>query len=216
MSCALEIERETPAAADGLALSDLWLLPLLLLVQVVVTFSRHLAKLKAMRRTRPMPKDWRSFYSELRRCEWAIRQLTFAGARQIILGQDLDLAALGHDPEPPESFQPPLPRSALAMHRRMEDIARFHADPEGFIRRCANRIRARTCGPGPSNPSHSAAAPSCLPGRNGPVEVFLFFSSDVFPHPAAPASERIRAPPGLAPHSQNSLLLHLSALPARP
>ena len=47
MSCALEIERETPAAADGLALSDLWLLPLLLLVQVFVRFSRHLAKLKA-------------------------------------------------------------------------------------------------------------------------------------------------------------------------
>ena len=49
-------------------------------------------------------------------------------------------AALGHswpgaatfapitfDPEPPDDFQPSMPRSALRLHQRLEDIARFHA-----------------------------------------------------------------------------------------
>ena len=69
--------------------------------------------------------------------------LSFEGARQILLGGELDLSAITFDPEPPDSFQPPMPRSALAMHRRMEDLARFHADPERHVRRHAERIRER-------------------------------------------------------------------------
>jgi hypothetical protein len=145
MSFALEITREdTPASADGPTWSDLWLLPLLLLVQVFARFSRHLDSLKNMRRTRPMPRDWRSFYPDLRRTEWAIRMLCHEGARRIILGEDFDLSAITFDPEPPEDFQPPTPRSALAMHQRIEATARFHADPERFIRRHAERVRGRT------------------------------------------------------------------------
>jgi hypothetical protein len=144
MSYALETGKEqSPAQAAGIAVSDLWLIPLLLLALMVDRFARHLGKLKAMRRTRPLPRDWQGFYPGLRRCEWAIHSLTVDGVRQILLGEDLDLAALSNDPEPPDDFQPAMPRSALSMHRRMEDIARFHADPERFIRRHAARIAAR-------------------------------------------------------------------------
>jgi hypothetical protein len=144
MAYALETRmEERPAPAEGFALSGLWMLPILLLALIFDKFRRHLAKLKDMRRTRPMPKDWRSFYPDLRRSEWAIHWFCFEGARQIILGQDLDLSALSLDPEPPDSFQPSMPRSAIAMHRRLEDIARFHADPERWIRRHAERIRER-------------------------------------------------------------------------
>jgi hypothetical protein len=145
MAYALETRRgESPAQAEGFAIADLWMLPILLLAMVFEKFSRHLVQLKDMRRARPMPRDWRSFYPELRRCEWATHWFCFEGARQIILGGDLDLAAMVLDPEPPEGFQPSMPRSALSMHRRMQDIARFHADPERWIRRHAARL-ARTC-----------------------------------------------------------------------
>jgi hypothetical protein len=144
MTYAQETRTEaSPVTAEGLAWSDLWMLPLLLLALICETFSRRLTRLKEMRRSRPFRKDWQSFYPDLRRCEWAVHWFCFEGARQIILGQDLDLAALGLDPEPPESFQPAMPRSALAMHKRLEDIARFHADPERWIRRHAERIRQR-------------------------------------------------------------------------
>ena len=145
MSYALEIRTEEKPApvADGFAICDLWMLPIVLLALIFDKFRRHVTRLKQMRRTRPMPKDWRSFYPELRRCEWAIHMLSFEGARQILLGEDLDISALSYDPEPPDSFQPPMPRSALAMHQRMQDIACFHADPERYIRRHAARIAER-------------------------------------------------------------------------
>jgi hypothetical protein len=129
-----------------------------------------------------MPKDWRSFYPDLRSSEWAIHALCQEGARQLILTGDLDLAAIAFDPEPPTSFQPPLPRSARAMHQRIQDTARFHADPERYIRRHAARIRAATTGP-----AATAGAP-----RPSVVVSSSFF---IFP---ASAGQRIRAPPWLA------------------
>ena len=143
MSYALEIRTEERPAPAGFAISDLWMIPIFLLALMFDTFSRHLVKLKEMRRTRPMPKDWRDFYPDLRTSEWAIHMVSFEGARQILLGGELDLSAITFDPEPPDSFQPPMPRSALAMHQRMEDLARFHADPERHVRRHAERIRQR-------------------------------------------------------------------------
>ena len=107
MAYALETRtEERPATAEGFAFSGLWMLPILLLALIFDKFRRHLARLKDMRRTRPLPKDWRSFYPDLRRSEWAIHWFCFEGARRIILGQDLDLSALSLDPEPPDSFQP--------------------------------------------------------------------------------------------------------------
>jgi hypothetical protein len=136
---------DQPAPADGLAWSELWLLPILLLQLIFQKFAQRLADLKQMRRTRPMPKDWQDFYPDLRKVEWAIRMLCFEGARQILFGEELDLTAIAFDPEPPDTFQPLMPRSALAMHRRIEDTTRFHADPERYIRRHATRVRNRTC-----------------------------------------------------------------------
>jgi hypothetical protein len=185
MSYALEIRREeSPAPAEGFSLSDLWMLPILLLALIFETFSRHLASLKQMRRSRPFRKDWQSFYPDLRKCEWAIHCFCFEGARQIILGQDLDLAALSYDPEPPDSFQPSMPRSALSMHLRLQDIARFHADPERWIRRHATRLRAA-----------SAAKPADAPS---PRVVVSLLSSKFFVFPVRfsfSTDARIRAPP---------------------
>ena len=131
MAYALETRtEERPAeAAGGFALSDLWMLPLLVLALIFDKFRRHLAR----------------------------------------LGQDLDLAALSYDPEPPETFQPPMPRSALSMHRRLEDLARFHADLERYIRRHATRIAARTSfarrDPNPANPANLLSGPNPDPAN---------------------------------------------------
>jgi hypothetical protein len=144
MSHALEIRGdETPAAAEGLALPDIWRLPILLLGQMFALFSRHLAKLKAMRRSRRAPENWQDFYSDLRLAEWPIHVLLTEGARQILSGQPLDLKSITVDPEPPDSFRPSMPRSALSMHQRIEDTARFNADPQSYVRRHAARIASR-------------------------------------------------------------------------
>ena len=149
-----------------------------------------------MRRSRPFRKDWQSFYPDLRKCEWAIHWFCLEGARQIILGGDLDLAALGYDPEPPEDFQPSMPRSALAMHKRFEDIARFHADPERWIRRHAARLAGnRDCDRGwdsdrdhdrISNPSNFLSGSNPDPSNPDPSN---------FRIPDVPAAIAIRGPP---------------------
>jgi hypothetical protein len=183
MTCALETGRKD--TTDGFAISDLWLLPFLLLAQMLARFCQNLVQLKVMRRTRPMPKDWQCFYPGLRQSEWAVRRLCHEGARRIILGEDLDLNALSYDPDPPEDFQPPMPHSALAMHRRLEDIARFHADPERFIRRHAERVRRRA-GDGDHRPQDAVLSL---------LSPFFFFPHAVFQGQASPAGLRIRAPP---------------------
>ncbi len=183
MPYALETRKEESPAPDGFVLSDLWMIPLLLLVQIFARFRQHLTDLKAMRRARPMPQDWRSFYPSLRTTEWAIRQLCHEGARRILLGEDLDLTTLSYDAEPPDSFQPAMPRSAMAMHQRIADTARFHADPERYIRRHAERVRTATA-TGPARPAeaphHGLASPS--PFLSSPFFVFFI-------------DRRIRAPP---------------------
>ena len=119
------------------------MLPILLLQMILQLFGQHLATLKQMRRSKPMPRDWQDFYPDLRDAEWPVHVLLSEGARQILFGERLDLGSIRFDPEPPESFCPPMPRSALAMHQRMEDLARFNADPERYVRRHAERIRDR-------------------------------------------------------------------------
>jgi hypothetical protein len=178
---------ESPAPADGFVLSDLWMLPMLLLVLMFQRFGRHLASLKQMRRSRAMPQDWRSFWPDLRRSEWGIRRLTFEGARQILLGGELDLTAIVFDPEPPDDFQPSMPRSALAMHQRIEDITRFYADPEHYIRRHAERIRQRAT----ADDSDDSAfpIPATIPMPAIPPTIFRIPILD------APAAIAIRGPP---------------------
>src|SRR5262245_38775910 len=109
MPYALEITREdSPAPAERLSLSDLLLLPLLLLALMFQRFSQHLASLKQMRRSRPMPKAWQIHYPDLRASEWAIRMFHHEGARQILCGEELNLRAISFDLDPPDSFQPPM------------------------------------------------------------------------------------------------------------
>jgi hypothetical protein len=135
-------ESADETASLSLAAAQFWMLPLLLLQVICELFSRHLAELKAMRRTRPLPTAWRTHLSALREAEWPIAVLKAEGARQLLAGLPLRLAGIAC-PEPPQDFQPTLPESALAFHRRLEAIVRFNADPEAHVRRHAARIAMR-------------------------------------------------------------------------
>jgi hypothetical protein len=77
----------------------------------------------------------------LREAEWPIHVLLTEGARQILEGRPLDLR-IPLEPEP-DWFWPAMPRSALAMHKRIEETARFNIDPERYVRRHARRIANR-------------------------------------------------------------------------
>jgi hypothetical protein len=77
----------------------------------------------------------------LREAEWPIHVLLTEGARQILEGRPLDLR-IPLEPEP-DWFWPAMPRSALAMHKRIEETARFNIDPERYVRRHARRILNR-------------------------------------------------------------------------
>ncbi len=187
MTCAMQTEKkERPAEVP------LWLTPLVLLARLFARFRQHLAELKALRRTCRMPPAWEHYYSRLRLAEWAIRQFCEEGAQRLLSGEDLDLASLTCLSEPPDDFQPPLPRSALAMHRRIEDITRFYANPERYIRRHATRVRrADPSGSNPSNPKNPQPASAGLI-ESGSVEFFAPAASNPSPSHSGLA---IRAPP---------------------
>jgi hypothetical protein len=183
---AITSEQET-----GLSLSELMMLPVILLWLTFQAFAQHVVKLKELRRTRPLPKTWREHWPNLRLAEWHIRELTASGIEQICSGKDLDLHQLSMDPDPPEDFGLE-PASALEMHRRFEAIARFHADPERYIRRAAQRITARDGEINPlgrANPRPSPPPPPLVVVVVVVMVVVVFLSATGF------SPQRIRAPP---------------------
>ena len=160
-----------------------WLMPLVVLFQTLfLVFTNFRANLTEQRRARRFPKDWQSHYANLREAEWPIAWILAEGARQLLSGQELDLRALPARGYAPDWFMPPMPRSALAMHLRIEAAMRFNAEPERYTRRHAERIAA-----------HAAALRY---GLVAPEEWPVF----VPPRPTASISaplvaERIRVPP---------------------
>jgi hypothetical protein len=64
------------------------------------------------------------------------------GARQILEGKDLVLTGIPLY-APPADFLWSSPPSAYATHLRFEWLARFHSDPETYVRRHVQRILAR-------------------------------------------------------------------------
>jgi len=185
----------------GLSLSELMMLPVILLWMTFQVFARHVAKLKELRRTRPLPRTWREHWPNLRKAEWHIQELTASGVAQILVRQELDLSNLFMNPDPPEAFGA-MPASAWEMHRRFEAIARFHADPERYIRRAAWRILGHNGEPDPfgrADPRPPAAVvviviTNFLPPRFSRLHV----APGHAPHPAQP----IRAPPWLVQRFQ--------------
>jgi hypothetical protein len=178
----------TSEPETGLSLKELMLLPVILLWLTFQVFARHVVTLKQMRRTRPLPINWREHYERLRIVEWRIRELTTSGVEQILSGRELDLTDLWGKPDPPEDFGA-MPASAWEMHRRFEAIARVHADPERYIRRAAERILAREGGRdllGRADPRPPAAV----------VVIVTSFAPSRLSLPHAPhQAQRIRAPP---------------------
>jgi hypothetical protein len=123
------------------------MLPLLLLAHFLAIFADYADKLKALRRTRPLPDTWPEHIPNLLLAEWHIRSLTASGVEVLLAGGELDLLNLVMVPEPPPDVHAPAPLSALDVHRRFEAVARFHADPERYIRRQAARIAAARAAP---------------------------------------------------------------------
>jgi hypothetical protein len=187
-------DRTSNSESIRLDLSQLWMLPILLLSVIFSVFADYADKLKEKRRTRPLPKTWKEHWPNLRQAEWHIRELTASGIEQILSGKDLDLHQLSMDPDPPEDFGA-MPASACEMHRRFEAIARFHADPEKHIRRAAQRILARD---GEIDPL-GRASPRPPPPPPPPLVVVVVVAmvvvvSSVFSATGFSA-QRIRAPP---------------------
>jgi hypothetical protein len=139
MTHGAETSQDDKGEAEGFDLGLLWLWPILLLHAVFETFAGHARKLKAMRK-RPMPKEWGQAIPGLLQCEWHIRSMTASGVAILLSGRELNLGEVDHEWAPPADLEIPHPKSAWETHRRMEAIARFHADPEAFIRRQAQRV----------------------------------------------------------------------------
>ena len=185
---AITSEKET-----GLSLTELMMLPVILVWLTFQAFAQHVAKLKEKRRTKPLPINWQEHWPNLRQAEWHIRQLTASGVEQIFSGHDLDLHQLVMDPDPPEDFGQ-MPASAWEMHRRFEAIARFHADPERYIRRAAERIAARDGQIDPLSRTQPRPLPPPPPLVVVVVVVMVVVVSSVLSATGSSA-QRIRAPP---------------------
>ncbi len=119
------------------------MLPILILQFVFARFARRLDRLKQARRTRPSPRNWRDHFGRLRQCEWHIHQLVANGARQVLAFGDVDLNFIPMIVDVPEDMAWSEPSSPAALYIRMQEIARFHSDPERYILRHATRIRKR-------------------------------------------------------------------------
>jgi hypothetical protein len=165
----------------GLQLSELVLLPFALMLALFrCFFGEKLQWARRQRRSRPMPTNWRQHYDQLRLAEWSVVELTRAGLAQLLAGKPLDLEGI-ETTDPPEDWVCPRPASAFAMHRRIEAVLAFNADPEGRIRRLARRAVRRTAAvavvastdPPPVAPATAAAvvaAPAIAPRIRAPPE----------------------------------------------
>ena len=119
------------------------MLPILILQMIFAGFARRLDRLKQARRTRPRPRNWRDHFGRLRQCEWHVHQLVANGACQVLAFGDVDLNFIPMIVEVPEDMAWSEPSSPAALYVRMQEIARFHSDPERYILRHAERIRKR-------------------------------------------------------------------------
>ena len=129
-----------PIAADGLKLelNQLWMLPLILFQMICGFFSNEQTFLHEHRRKRSAPKDWEDHIPGLLEAEWAIAAIKAEGARRLLAGEAIDFNSIPIPP-PPGDWQP-LVTDAADLLRRFEAVASFHADPEAFIRRHAERL----------------------------------------------------------------------------
>jgi hypothetical protein len=168
---------------DSLQLSELVLLPFALMLALFrCFFGEKLQWARRQRRSRPMPTNWRQHYDRLRLAEWSVVELTRAGLAQLLSGKPLDLEGI-ETADPPEDWVCPMPASAFAMHRRIEAVLAFNADPEGRIRRLARRAARRAAAI-----AAVAVVASAFPSLAAPAAVAAVV--------AAPAiAPRIRAPP---------------------
>jgi hypothetical protein len=172
----------------GLQLSELVLLPFALMLALFrCFFGDKLQWARRQRRSRPMPKNWQQHYDQLRLAEWSVIELTQAGLAQLLSGKPLDLEGV-ETADPPEDWVCPMPASAFAMHRRIEVVLAFNADPEGRIRRLARRAARRTARRTAAAIAAVAVVASAFPSLAAPAAVAAVV--------AAPAiAPRIRAPP---------------------
>ena len=185
-----EREDEPHAGDHGLDLSLLWLLPLLLLAQLMATFSGHAVRVRALR-GRELAGDPEEHWENLREGEWGTRVFLARNAERLLAGQAIDLENR-RAPWAPADWTPPRPRTSDELCLRFAFLARFWADPEAHIRRHAQRLIRRAAlarrvhSFDPANPTWT------IPTRRMPVwmiPTWTIFSS------RSSSGERIRAPP---------------------
>jgi len=175
------------------SLFELALAPLVWLCLLFQHFAGRHASLRKMRRVREARRDFREHWPGLRQSEWLMAQIIAEGARRLLAHADIGLDCIPCIAEPPEWFAPEGPRDALAMHRRMLALARFHADPIAVIRRRAHEIAARE---GARDPLGNVIAPAA---RVADHAVHHDDDHDHAPgpdhHHCSVACIRVRAPP---------------------
>ena len=117
------------------------MLPLVLFQMICGFFSNEQAFIREHRSKRSVPTDWESHIPGLLEAEWAIAAIKAEGARRLLAGEAIDFNSIPIPP-PPGDWQP-LVKDAADLLRRFEAVAGFHADPETFIRRHAERLVRR-------------------------------------------------------------------------
>ena len=130
-------------AKDGLKLEldQLCMLPLVLFHMICGFFSNEQTLIRQHRGKHSVPTDWESHIPGLLEAEWAIAAIKAEGARRLLAGEAIDFNSIPIPP-PPGDWQP-LVKDAADLLRRFEIVASFHADPETFIRRNAERLVRR-------------------------------------------------------------------------
>jgi hypothetical protein len=93
----------------GLQLSEL--LPFALMLALFrCFFGEKLQWARRQRRSRPMPKNWRQHYDQLRLAEWSVAELTRTGLAQLLSGKPLDLEGIETTDPPRTGSAPCRPR----------------------------------------------------------------------------------------------------------
>ncbi|MDP3740644.1 MAG: hypothetical protein Q8R02_24875 [Hyphomonadaceae bacterium] len=154
------------------------MLPLILFRMICSFFQNEQAFIQEHRRKGVAPKDWQDHIPDLVEAEWAIDAIKAEGARRLLAGQPIDFYSI-RIPAPPDDWQP-IVHDAADLMRRFEAVASFHADPEKFIRRHAERLVVRN--PLRLDASHRSTSPGLRPVEaNGTSLIFLIRRSNCLP-----------------------------------
>jgi hypothetical protein len=157
-------DHDKTAEGSHALLSQLWLLPLLLLQAIFEVFSSHAQKLKQSRKeTDPQVPDWPTHVEDLRTAEWMARWLVARNALKLMAGETIDLTDC-MAPLPPGDWRSSEPRSVKALLARFEILTRCHADLMAAVLRHVRRLERQAEALAHPNAQPSSASPGACAG----------------------------------------------------